>query len=489
MTEAEKNPGKVLIIDDDPEVCDTMLSLFNRMQITGESATLLKDGLEKLESGDFDLVFLDVRLPDGNGLDALERIRLMPGAPEVIILTAQGDPDGAELAIQQGVWDYLVKPSPVKETMLSTQRALKYRKEKQATPVVALDLSELVGRSPQLHQIQSVIARAARSQASVLINGETGTGKELTARIIHENSPRANQGFVVVDCAALTENLVESTLFGHRKGAFTGADMNRMGLIKLADGGTLFLDEVAEMPLGIQKSFLRVLQEKRFRPVGGNREEKSDFRIIAATNKNLEEAVQQGHFREDLLFRLKTMNIVLPPLRCRKEDIRNLTLYQVQKLSQRYEMPEKGVGSDFLEVLESYHWPSNVRELFNVLEQAFVNAGEERTLYAMHLPKAMRISAARANIIGKMPPCPQPAEQPPPQATRPEGTAALAGEIETLLADAPPSLKQFKAIMEKRYLEQVIATTGGDLKSILDISGLSRSHFYALLKKNRVSFK
>ena len=464
MSDAEKHWGKILIIDDDPEVCDTMLSLFTRMQIEGESANFLKTGLEKLESGAFDLVFLDVRLPDGNGLDALERIKRMPGAPEVIILTAQGDPDGAELAIQGGVWDYLVKPSPVKETMLSTQRALKYRREKLATPVVALDLSDLVGRSAQMREIQDFIARAARSQASVLINGETGTGKELTARIIHENSTRAAQRFVVVDCAALTETLVESTLFGHRKGAFTGADMDRMGLIKLADGGTLFLDEVAEMPLGIQKTFLRVLQEKRFRPVGRNRKEKSDFRIIAATNKDLDAEVRQGHFREDLLFRLKTMNSVLPPLRCRKADIRNLAMYQVRKLSKRYESPKKGVGSDFLEVLEIYHWPGNVRELFNVMERAFVAAGQERTLYAMHLPKALRIGAAKANLIGKMPPCPdKPVQMPvqPPPVPEDPTPRALVDDIDGLFADKPSTLKAFKAIMEKRYLEAVIAATGG----------------------------
>ncbi|WP_246804795.1 sigma-54-dependent transcriptional regulator [Desulfosarcina cetonica] len=342
MNEPANEFGHILIIDDDPEVCGTLLSLLSRMQLAGESARSLNAGLAKLEKGRFDLVFLDVRLPDGNGLDALARIKLMPGSPEVIILTGQGDPDGAELAIQGGVWDYLVKPSPVKQTLLSIQRVLKYRKEKQGTtPVVALDLSHLVGRGSEMRGIQDFIAQAARSQAGVLINGETGTGKELTARTIHENGTRAANRFIVVDCAALTETLVESTLFGHRRGAFTGADRDRTGLIKLADGGTLFLDEVGEMPLNIQRVFLRVLQEKRFRPVGENREESSDFRIIAATNKNLEDEVRAGRFRDDLLFRLKTMNVTLPPLRCRKEDIRDLVMFHVRKLAKRYDTPEK----------------------------------------------------------------------------------------------------------------------------------------------------
>jgi two-component system NtrC family response regulator len=233
------------------------------------------------------------------------------------------------------------------------------------------------------------------------------------------------------------------------------------------------------------------LQEKRFRPVGRNREAKSDFRIIAATNKNLDEEVQRGKFREDLLFRLKAMNIVLPPLRCRKEDIRILAMDQVGKLSIRYEMPEKGIGTDFLEVLEIYGWPGNVRELFNVMERAFVVAGKERTLYAMHLPKALRISAAKASIIGKMHPCPQPQEQKPPIAAplESEASSVPTGEFDTIFADKPPSLKAFKALMEKRYLEQLIAMNGEDLKSILNVSGLSRSHLYALLKKNGITFK
>ncbi|MGD9210324.1 MAG: sigma-54 dependent transcriptional regulator [Desulfobacteraceae bacterium] len=492
MNKPDEEFGKVLIIDDDPEVCDTMLSLLNRMHLKGEAAGSLTQGLNKLENGYFDLVFLDVRLPDGNGLDALERIRLMSGAPEVIILTGKGDPDGAELAIEGGVWDYLVKPSPIKQTMLSIQRVLKYRQEKRgSTPVVALDLTKLVGRSSEMRTIQDFIAQATRSQAGVLISGETGTGKELTARIIHENSSRVTGRFVVVDCAALTETLVESTLFGHRKGAFTGAERDRSGLVKLADGGTLFLDEVGEMPLSIQKVFLRVLQEKRFRPVGENREEKSNFRLIAATNKNLVDEVSKGNFRGDLFFRLKTMSITLSPLRCRKDDIRDLAMFHIRKLSKRYDSDEKGFGSDFLENLEIYHWPGNVRELFNVLERAFVAAGQECTLYAMHLPKELRISVTKASIIGKMPPCPRPRQQDLSVPMKMESENALPhfDSIETWSAETTPSLKDFKSIMEKRYLEQLIAMSNGDIKTILNTSGLSRSHFYALLKKNNIEFK
>ena len=487
--------GRILVIDDDSEVRETMRSLLVRMLLECETAGTLGEGLAVLSQGGFDLVFLDVRLPDGNGLDALSDIKASPGSPEVIILTGQGDPDGAELAIQGGVWDYLVKPSPIKQTMLSVQRALKYRLQKRAAEPVVLDITRLVGRSRQMQQVYDFIAQAARSHAGALITGETGTGKELTARIIHDNSPRAAKRFVVVDCASFTETLVESTLFGHRKGAFTGADKDRVGLVKLADGGTLFLDEVGEMPLSIQRSFLRVLQEKRFRPVGETREEQSDFRILAATNRNLEEEVRKGTFREDLLFRLKTMTIELPPLRCRPKDIRTLAQFHVRRLCELYDVPEKGFGSDFFDVLDVYSWPGNVRELFNVLERAFVAAGDERTLYAMHLPHEVRISVAKASLGGRRAPAPceeTPVEtlaQPVPAEEAPAPQAPAADPVDEAFARHTPTLKEFKSDMEARYLEQLIAMYAGDIKTILDVSGLSRSHFYALLKKNDIQLK
>ncbi|MBU1002332.1 MAG: sigma-54 dependent transcriptional regulator [Proteobacteria bacterium] len=510
MNQETETFGKILVIDDDRDVRGTMQSLLSRMLLQCETAGTLADGLDALQGGEFDLVFLDVRLPDGNGLDALPQITAMPGSPEVIILTGQGDPDGAELAIQGGVWDYLVKPSPIKQTMLSVQRALKYRMEKKGAAPVALVLNDMVGHGPEMKQVFDFIAQAARSHAGVLITGETGTGKELTARTIHENSFRSEGNFVVVDCASLTESLVESTLFGHRKGSFTGADKDRTGLVKLADGGTLFLDEVGEMPLSTQKSFLRVLQEKRFRPVGETREEKSDFRIISATNKDLEQMVDAGRFRGDLLFRMKAMTLELPPLRCRRGDIKSLAMHHVSQLCEQYDAPVKGFGSDFFEVLCSYDWPGNVRELFNVLERAFVAAGEERTLYAMHLPRDVRIKVAKASLGGGAAPSRKdssvqrgpesepedlqasgPAEVPGTQAplSPVQGHAPALGGMDSLFARSTPSLKEFKSQMEKHYLEQLITMHGGEVKAILLASGLSRSHFYALLKKNDVQMK
>ncbi|WP_167941985.1 sigma-54-dependent transcriptional regulator [Desulfobaculum xiamenense] len=483
--------GRILVVDDDPEVRGTMESLLRRMLLHCECAATLGEGLRAMREGSFDVVFLDVRLPDGNGLEALAEIKAIPDAPEVIILTGQGDPDGAELAIQGGVWDYLVKPTPIKQTMLSVQRALKYHEEKKAeAPVVALNLDRVIGHAPGMHAVFDLIAQAARSVSSTLITGETGTGKELTARTIHENGPRKDGRFVVVDCASLTETLVESTLFGHRKGAFTGADKDRTGLVRMADGGTLFLDEVGEMPMSLQKSFLRVLQEKRFRPVGDTREEQSDFRLIAATNKDLEAMVREGRFREDLLFRLKTITIELPPLRSRPEDIRPLAMYHVTNLCEEYCLPVKGFGSDFFEVLGAYSWPGNVRELFNVLERAFVASGQEKTLYAMHLPHDIRIKVAKASLGGKGGPC---RETPRPglEATHVPAVDAKSGSpfagLDALFVGPLPNLRDFKTIMEKRYLEYLMERYDGDLASILKVSGLSRSHYYALLKKTGIA--
>jgi two-component system NtrC family response regulator len=461
----------ILVIDDDPEIRGTFQSLSRRMRFDFLGAGTLAEGLSLVRSQAVDVVLLDIRLPDGNGLDALPAIRAGENPPEVIILTGLGDPDGAEMAISGGAWDYLVKPSPIKQTMLSLTRALKYHKEKgPESATVALRREAIVGASARLDACLDQVAQASRLTGPVLITGETGTGKELLARTIHLNSQRASGEFVAVDCATLTETLLESTLFGHRKGAFTGADQDRPGLVKLADGGTLFLDEVGEMPISIQKAFLRVLQEKRFRPVGASVEVQSDFRLIAATNRGLESMAARGEFRQDLLYRLKTFVIALPPLRERTEDIKPLTLSHLDALCQRYGLPTKGVGTDFSDMLMAYSWPGNVRELFGVLERALASAGMEPTLYAKHLPPEVRLSVMKANIErGRQGEAASPL--PPP---RPNGACGA----------VLPTLKAFKDAKEREYLNALLFQCGKDVQGMLDTSGLSRSHLYALLKKH-----
>jgi len=277
----------------------------------------------------------------------------------------------------------------------------------------------------------------------------------------------------VVDCTVLPENLVESVLFGHRKGAFTGADRTQEGLIKQADKGTLFLDEVGELPLSVQKSFLRVLQERKFRPVGLKKEMKSDFRLVAATNRDLDQMVKQGKFREDLLHRLRTLVIELPPLREIPEDLEELVIYYTRKLCNQYQMDLKGFSLGFWDVLRSYNWPGNTRELIQALERAIIAAQNEPTLYAKHLPHHIRIRVVR-NSVGKK--------------------SSHKKENLYFPADSSKELKELQKVrksaideVEKQYLNKLMALTKGDIKKSCKISGLSRSRLYSLLKKHQVS--
>ena len=338
----------ILVVDDDAEICDAISSAVERMGHNPVCALTLDAGLKKARSGSFSVILLDVRLPDGDGLEALPELQKNSPSPEVIIMTGYGDPDGAELAIKNGAWDYLEKPISVKAIRLALSRALQYQKEKkQRVGPKSLDRGGIVGNSPALRECLDLVAHGAAMDINVLVTGETGTGKEIFASSIHENSPRAAENFVVVDCTALPKNLVESVLFGHEKGAYTGADSAKDGLIKQADKGTLFLDEIGELSLGVQKKFLRVLQERSYRPVGSKMEYKSDFRLIAATNKDLDSLVEMGLFREDLLFRIRTLTIALPPLKKRREDIKPLALHHISRLCEQYRTETEGVFAGF----------------------------------------------------------------------------------------------------------------------------------------------
>jgi two-component system NtrC family response regulator len=297
-------------------------------------------------------------------------------------------------------------------------------------------------------------------------------GKELFAWATHNNSSRADKNFVVVDCASLPETLVESTLFGHERGAYTGAEKSQIGLVKQADGGTLFLDEVSQLPSSTQGSFLRVLQERRFRPVGGVHEVSSDFRLIAATNQNLNEMVQRGEFRKDLLFRLQTIAIELPPLRNRPEDIKYLAIYHISGLCERYGIGMKEFSAEFLDVFMNYYWPGNVRELVNALEKAIIASRYEPVLYPKHLPMQIRIQVARETV-----------------SRGDSQESPLKSGLQT--PQSLPRLKDYRsagmAQMEKKYLKDLLDLTGGNLSEAMRISGLSRSRLYGLLKKYQFS--
>jgi len=452
--------ANILIIDDDKPLCALLSELIQRMGHQTATAYTIGEGLKRATSEQFDVVYLDVGLPDGNGLDTLPQISAVQSRPEIIIMTGKGDPDGAELAIKNNAWDYIEKPSSLHMMRLPLVRALQFREAKSksdASPPI--DRKGIIGSSRQMRESIDLLAKAAQSDAAVLITGETGTGKELFASAIHRNSLRSEKPFVVVDCAGLSETLVESTLFGHEKGAFTGADRARDGLILQANKGTLFLDEIGELPLTLQKNFLRVLQEHTFRPLGSKQELSSDFRLIAATNCNLAAMVASGQFRSDLLYRIAGFSIELPPLRERPEDIRDLTLYHIWKICERYGLEGKGISPDLFEALMIYNWPGNVRELFNTLERTFAVARHEPTLFSRHLPDTIRIQLARAQLKKKN-------ADIPPESDRPFIT-----------------LQEHRDRGDETYLRQLLASTSNDINEACRTSGMSRSHFYALLKK------
>jgi len=462
--------AKILIIDDEETVCQSMSLIGKRAGHETVCARTLTAGFRMALDAEFDLVFLDVRLPDGNGLELLPRLAQTPSRPEIVIMTGFGDPAGAELAINSGAWDYIEKGSSVKDITLSVVRALEYRKQKLSLSahqeVVALKRENIIGHSPQLTACLDLVASAAGSDAGVLILGETGSGKELFARAVHQNSRRSDKPFVVVDCASLPETLVESLLFGHEKGAFTGADKARDGLICQAHGGTLFLDEVGELSFATQKSFLRVLQERRYRPVGGQRELESDFRLVAATNRDLNKMVQDGLFRSDLLFRLTSFVIELPPLRERADDIKELARFYMDKFCEMNGLSPKGSCPEFMETLRAYSWPGNVREFSNTIERTVITAREQPVLFAQHLPTQIRIQVAQSVVHHHEAPVAAPSQP------------ALPGEL--------PKLNDFRESVytqaEKQYLSDLMSLSHNDIPTACSLSGLSQSRLYALLK-------
>jgi len=471
--------SKILIIDDDEMICDALGSVLKEMDHVVDHALSLTAGLGKITASVYDVVFLDVRLPDGDGLSILGEIKATEGSPEVIIITGEGDPDGAELAIKSGAWDYIEKPLSVKQMTLPLIRALQYRDEKESRKSkVLIKRGKIIGTSTAMNACFDLLAQAADSEASVVIYGETGTGKELFAQAIHNNSSRVKKPFVVVDCAVLPETLVESTLFGHEKGAFTGAERSQDGLIRQAHGGTLFLDEIGELPLSVQRAFLRVIQEKRFRPVGGDTEVTSDFRLIAATNRNLDKMAIEGQFRQDLLYRLQAISISLPPLRERRGDIKELLVYYINTLCDRYGIGTKGFSPEFNDAIEQYSWPGNIRELINALEKSIAAAHKEPTLFPMHLPTQMRVNLARSAIGA------------PSKTEETDKTVTVRVPPQPSLESANfPKLKQLLGDTEKQYIIDLISVTDGNIKEVCRISGLSRSRLYDRLKKYGISRK
>ncbi len=397
---------RVLIVDDETELRKTVKSILenswqNISWYFQEAATGL-EALECLKKEDFDLVLMDVRMPTMSGMEALKQIKANDPRTFVVLMTAQASlPDAIE-AIKEGAFDYLEKPVHPEKMIRIVEKSLEAREMVAAlsmsNPVFDDDLDvDFVGTSQQMKKIFELIYRLAKVDTTVLIRGENGTGKELVAQAIHFNSQQKNGPFVAINCGAIPENLMESEFFGHEKGAFTGASERKIGRFQAASGGTLFLDEIGELPSSLQVKLLRVLQEKKFTPVGSTREIKTNARIIAATNRNLEKGIEEGRFREDLFYRLNVMPIFLPPLRERRDDVPALVDYFIKKFTKRHQREIIAIEPRGLSALVHFNWPGNIRELENVIEHCFIMENSNTITFESLPDQVKRSAIAQAN--------------------------------------------------------------------------------------------
>ena len=361
--------SNILIVDDEPDLVELVELTLQRMGLRSRSAGTVRDAQVLALAEAFDLVLCDMRLPDGNGLDLIEWLQAKrPGLPCAVI-TAHGNVETAVRALKLGAFDFISKPLDLAALRRMISSALKLSERPEGDGLTFRG-PRLLGQSEPMEQLRGMIARVARSQAPVHISGESGTGKELVARLIHLSGPRADGPFIAVNCGAIPGELMESELFGHKRGSFTGAVADKQGLIETAEGGTLFLDEVADLPLHMQVKLLRVIQEKTLRPVGGTSEVTVDVRLLSATHKDLAELVALGQFREDLFYRINVIEIRVPALRERAGDIPELAEHILRRLSRRVGGAAIGITPEALELLQSHEYPGNVRELENVLERA-----------------------------------------------------------------------------------------------------------------------
>lgn len=476
--------ARILVVDDEALMRTMVEVVCTRMGHEAVCASSIKEGLALGGQG-VDVVLLDAWLPDGNGLEFQREFANLSEEPDIVIITGHGDGDAAEAALRSGAWEFLTKPLQIRDIEQCLRHILAFRQGRKPGPAsLKVDSGHILGSGPGMAQALKLLAQAAQSEVNVLILGETGVGKELFAKALFRNSGRAAQPFVTVDCASLPETLVESHLFGHSRGAFTGAERAREGLLLAAHKGTLFLDEVGDLPLVMQGAFLRALELRRFRPVGEVHEVDSDFRLVAATNRDLEGMARTGQFRGDLLYRLQGITIVIPPLRERRDEIPGLARQAVTAFCLRNDLPGKALAEPVLDMLMEYPWPGNVRELIHALERACLAAGEGDLILPGHLPTQMRVAVARHRVSRGREQSPEPV--PPPARALPAahaengraGAAAIAGGSGDL-----PSLREWKSRAEEEYVRRVMTVSAGDARRAAGVAGISRGHWYELVKK------
>jgi len=455
--------SRILVIDDESAIRDSL-----RMTLEYEGYEFLgaatgQEGLALAERDAPDLVLLDVKMPGMDGIDVLERLRSLNDQLPIVVISGHGTISTAVEATKKGAWDFIEKPFASERILVSLRNALDQRQlrdENRSLKKAVEVRHQMVGESPVLKQIMAAISRAAPTNATVLITGESGVGKELVARTIHRNSLRSRERFVQVNCAAIPEELIESELFGHEKGSFTGATEKQVGKFEQADRGTIFLDEIGDMSAKTQAKVLRVLQEGEVERLGSARTIKVDVRVIAATNKNLEEEIEKGQFREDLYFRLAVIPIHVPPLRERPEDVPLLVRHYMESFSRENNARQKRITPSAMDVLQRYRWKGNIRELRNTIERLYIMTGGD-TIDVADLPSAVRSPAGVA-------------------AARP----AASGDADTAKAG---TLREFKDSAERTYLVQKLRENGWNISKTAEAIDTPRSNLYKKLEQYQIT--
>jgi len=444
------SPSRILVVDDEPSVTDALQLILTELGHHVDSAKSVTEAREFLKGAPYDLVFTDLRLPDGSGIDLLTLIKSDTPDTEVVVMTAHGSIDITIEAIKGGAFYYIEKPFTPHQVTTLVQRALQFeaikRENRNLKSALMGDGDDfgIIGRDPKMRQIHAVIRTAAPSDASVLIEGESGTGKELIAAAFHFQSPRAEFPFTRINCAAIPQELMESELFGYRKGAFTGADRDKRGLIEATAGGTLLLDEIAEMPLHLQTKLLRVLQERKLRRLGDEQEVSVDFRLVSSTNRDTAQMIREGALRKDLYFRISTIKVKPPPLRERLDDVPLLANRFLEHYVEKYKKRIREISTPAFALLMRYEWPGNVRELESVIEHAVLFATEDK-LTPESLPEELHSSQS--------------------------------GEFRCVI---PPYFTMEE--IEREAIAQTLERTGGNVKRTAEILKYHRPRLYRKMK-------
>lgn len=473
--------AQILVVDDEEKMRNLLKKVLVKQGFSVRTAPNGIDALGKVKENPFDIVIADIRMPEMNGMEVLKAVKEIRPEIYVIIMTAFGSIDSAVEAMKKGAYDYITKPFKMSEISIVVGKAFEEKRLREEVASLRKEVrskykfDNIVGKSKVMQDIFDLIRRVSDSKSTVLIYGKSGTGKELVAKAIHYNSPRKDKTFVAVNCSAIPETLLESELFGHVKGSFTGAVATRKGLFEAADGGTIFLDEIGDISPAMQVKLLRVLQEREIRRVGGPETIKVDIRLIAASNQNLEEAVKRGEFRDDLFYRINVISIVLPELKDRQDDIPLLANYFLEKYSQGEKKEIKSISKEAMNLLLNYHWPGNVRELENVIERA-IALGNHSEILPGDLPTSIsgvvavvRLGTHQEMQTGGLSPNIRDSEK-------------ISAVRETLPENA--TIEE----LERDYIARVLKNTKGHKINTARILGIDRRTLYRKLKKYNLEY-